>query len=305
MRIIDAFPFFNEVDLLQLRLRTLDPYVDEFVIAEAPITFSGKEKPLYFEASRDKFSAFLPKITHVVLEDLHATTAFERDDEQKNLLTTRLAETICDDDLVLLSDVDEIPNPATFLAAADAAQSGRVAHFAQRLFYYYLNLEEVSGRLPSITGDYPSVSKPQWLGTRMVLGRLLRSSSFSDLRLPHTKENGVRISNGGWHFSYCGSPDPNHTLEDRVSQKLNAWTHQDLVNDKLFRKLSRRLDSKKDLFGRRGPHFVRVSIDESFPRPLVEDVASYSYLLAPAGNEGSRRSRLLANIGFSPRGHAS
>lgn len=71
-RIYDCFTFFNELDLLELRLNELASVVDYFVIAEATHTFTGKPKPLHFKENAARFEAFLPRIIHIIVEDFLA-----------------------------------------------------------------------------------------------------------------------------------------------------------------------------------------------------------------------------------------
>ena len=62
MKIVDVFPFFNELDLLDIRLNVLDPYVDCFIISEATKTFSGLDKPLYYEENKKLLKSFIKKL---------------------------------------------------------------------------------------------------------------------------------------------------------------------------------------------------------------------------------------------------
>ena len=62
MKVIDVFPFFNELDLLEIRLNSLDPYVDCFILSEATKTFSGLDKPLYYQENKERFKKFSDKI---------------------------------------------------------------------------------------------------------------------------------------------------------------------------------------------------------------------------------------------------
>ena len=70
IKIYDVFCFFNELDLLEIRLNILDPYVDYFVLYEAPRTFSGDPKPLYFQENRQRFKKWERKIIHYVVENV-------------------------------------------------------------------------------------------------------------------------------------------------------------------------------------------------------------------------------------------
>ena len=70
MGIYDCFIFFNELDLLEIRLSELYNYVDYFVIVEANKTFKGKSKPFYFEENKQKYKKYLDKIIHVKVYDM-------------------------------------------------------------------------------------------------------------------------------------------------------------------------------------------------------------------------------------------
>ena len=67
--LVDTFLFYNEIDLLELRLSLLDDYVDLFVIVESEVTFMGTKKDLFFEKNKDRFKKWLPKIEHVILTE--------------------------------------------------------------------------------------------------------------------------------------------------------------------------------------------------------------------------------------------
>ena len=85
--VYDCVPFFNELDILKLRLHILDPIVDRFVIEEATVTFSGEPKELCFEKNKEAFREFLPKIEYIVVDDSPVDAATHlRDKFQKNAL---------------------------------------------------------------------------------------------------------------------------------------------------------------------------------------------------------------------------
>lgn len=269
---------FNELDLLDLRLNILSPHVDYFVISESTTTFSGLSKPLYFESNQSRYSEFSDRIIHNVVSEEFAGNPFERDRFQKDQIMQTLKDSCSADDLILFSDVDEIPNPELFDVAVDSAVRGRMVHFAQDLFFYYLNLLEISGSKPSITGDYSGIRDKKWLGSRLVTFDYLAGLSMTELRDPEHKFNGTRIASGGWHFSYCGSAD-NSSVEERVRLKAKSAAHQELVTERNMRKLSKRIANAKDPFGRRGTKLKRVEIDDRFPRYLRENVGRFSHMI--------------------------
>src|SRR5271156_187621 len=107
--IYDCFTFFNELELLELRLNELAGVVVKFVLVEATKTFSNKPKPLHFQENRARFAAFENKIIHVVVEDAPDTSdAWVIERFQRNAIERGLRG--CKpDDWVLVSDLDEIP----------------------------------------------------------------------------------------------------------------------------------------------------------------------------------------------------
>lgn len=111
--VIDCVPFFNEVDILKMRLNILNPYVDKFIIEEATTTFSGEPKELCFDKYKAEFKEFLDKIIYVVVsEDREFSMTHERDYFQKNHLMEGLKKVGAgEDDIIIFGDVDEIPNP--------------------------------------------------------------------------------------------------------------------------------------------------------------------------------------------------
>ena len=85
--VYDCIPFFNEIDILNLRLHILDPLVDRFIIEEATVTFSGEPKELCFEKNKDLFKEFLHKIEYIVVDDSPVEMSTpEIDKYQKNAL---------------------------------------------------------------------------------------------------------------------------------------------------------------------------------------------------------------------------
>lgn len=163
------YSLFNELDILNLRLHIMDPYVDRFVIEEATMTFSGEPKGLCFEKNKEMFREFLPKITYVVVRDTPVKAiTHERDYFQKNRLIEGLKDAT-PQDVIIFGDADEIPNPVTLQKLIAEFDPAKVYHLAQRNFYGFLNMEEKSGNLMSITGDFPDIPKEKrlWLGTKV------------------------------------------------------------------------------------------------------------------------------------------
>ena len=251
--IYDCIPFFNELDILKLRLHILAPYVDKFVIEEASVTFSGEPKPMIFAENREMFAEFADKILYVAVENSPMdVSTHERDKFQKNQLIRALGD--CKpDDVIIFSDVDEIPNPNALTRVLKNFDASKVYHFAQRMYYCFLNMEEVSGNLLSITGEFPGILVRQWLGTK--------------------------VSDGGWHFGYMGGNGEKNVAK-RIGDKVKAAAHQEYNTSRYLKEAVDRLLCGEDIFGR-DARFIRVEINEKYPVYLREHLKEYDYLLAP------------------------
>ena len=167
MQIIDCFMYFDEDLMLEVRLNTLFDHVDKFVICEATLDHSGKKKQLNFNIK--KFEKFKKKIKYIVVDDLPINVkkfkknwhpAHCRDQFQRNALTRGYQD--CEDnDLILISDLDEIPDPQKIL---EFSENDKYACFVQKNFSLKLNLY--------------NKSEPKWFGTRMCRKKDLRSPQW-------------------------------------------------------------------------------------------------------------------------------
>lgn len=280
--IYDCIPFFNELDILKLRMHILAPYVDKFVIEEASVTFSGESKPMIFAKNRQLFNEFSDKILYVPVEDNppELTTTHERDKYQKNQLIRALGN-CSPDDIIIFSDVDEIPNPKVLKEIIENFDSNKVYHLAQRMFYCFLNMEEVSGKLLSITGEFPGVTKKQWLGSKVCSFGNIPKEGIVYLREVSTNDpSSIRVADGGWHFGYMGG-NGEKNVAIRISEKVQAAAHQEYNESKYLKEAVDRLLCGEDIFGR-DAKFIRVEIDETYPNYLREHMDEYDYLIAPS-----------------------
>jgi glycogen(starch) synthase len=274
-RVFDCFTFFNELDVLEIRLEELSDVVDEFVLVEATRTFSGAPKPLVFAEHRTRFSRFLGRIRHVVVEDLpkSARSAWEREHLQRDAILRGLAGAE-PDDLVMISDVDEIPR-----ASVVASFDGDVAALRQRMSYYRLNCVNVRGH-----------AMDPW--SVIVRRRLLRSPQAlreQRFRLPC-------LENAGWHFSYLGDAAA-------VRRKIEAFSHQEL-NVPAFTDLEaieRRMAEGHDLFDRPEVEWRFVPIDASFPRCVHEQRARWVRFVREALPVAAEEERMSTVTGAGGR----
>lgn len=276
-RIFDCFCFFNELDLLRLRLETLESIVDVFVVVEATKTFTGREKPLHLKP-RD-LGKLSKKVRHVVIDsfpfDFSDPWRVER--YQRNSIARGLSDAK-PEDLILVGDVDEIPNPET-IAAYEPRKYIR-GDFKQRNFAYYINNCHV---------DSLGVPVP-WYGTKITtfhhFSRFFRCAE----QVRRFKGRGItrvlqrawfhryqaqEIAEGGWHFSWLNGAEG-------ILQKLDSFSHQEFNTSKIRDPAHMALAMKngKDILNL-GASFAALPIDNSFPKPLLRTPARYARLVHP------------------------
>lgn len=277
--VYDSFQFFNELDILKLRMNVLNDVVDYFVISESTVTFSGDPKPLFYNENKEMFKEFEHKIIHNIVDDTPMDcNAFMRDHHQKCAVARGL-KNCKPDDIIIFSDVDEIPNPDTLRELLPNVEDGKIYMMAQRLFYCYLDMEEVSGNLLSVTGEFDDAEKKQWLGTKVCRYSVLDNYTTEELRNKEQKAIGVRVPNGGWHFSYMGGGKKQSTA-DRVKYKIKSAAHQEYNNRHILWNVRKNIKNMQDIFGR-DSKLQLVEIDETYPKYLRDHLGEYKYLLYP------------------------
>ena len=281
--VYDCFQFFNELDILLLRMRVMNDVVDKFVISESTVTFSGDPKPLYFRENQEMFAEFKDKIIHRIVDDSPMgpdTNAFMRDSHQKQAVARGLTGAQ-PDDVIIFSDVDEIPNPDAVKWVLENFDDSKIYALAQRNFYCYVDMEEKSGNLLSVTGEFEGFAgrDRKWLGTKICKYSMLKNYTTEQLRDKEQKHLMVRVPNGGWHFSYMGG-GKNESVEDRVKHKIKSAAHQEYNNRSTLSKVKRNIKNHQDILGRESD-FQIVPIDESFPVYLREHLEEYRYLMYP------------------------
>jgi len=289
-KIIIASEFFNELDLLEMKLEILDPVVDYFVISESTKTHSGKDKPLYYEESKERYKKFHHKIIHQIIDDSPANMeelinispkndyhdiaishvahadwfdkkveSYLRDDYEKECLLIPLIDKD-PKDIILLGDLDEIPNPYIILSLKDGVKEGwfdhyLVYHLEQGMFYYYLNCQKVN---------------EPWRGTLATTIENFAKEGFGRMR---THKKGATIKNGGWHFTYMGGAE-------KIKTKIESWGEQSLNTDAVKNHIGYNFENflkeGKDVFFRPAEFLIRDIHDGTFPEYLVKNEEKYS-----------------------------
>ena len=276
MKIFDCFMFYDEEMLLDIRLHELNKFVDYFVIVESKFYHNGKKRNLKFQIKN--YSKFKDKIIYIIHDELPINlykieneeldgekiimNALIRENHQRNFISRGLVSAN-KNDLILVSDVDEIPNLENF----DFNQiKNNIILFEQEIFYYKLNRY-----LPNFTWygtkgcKKKNLINPQWL-------RNIKNKKYHFFRLDtffsNTKYiNKIFFKNGGWHFS-------NLKNAENIELKLKSYLHhRDYEAEELgFDKISKIIQNNETIYDMFGDKTSKKYGDEKRKKLEIYDV---------------------------------
>jgi hypothetical protein len=254
MKIVDAFLFYNELDMLEYRLTVLDPVVDWFVLVESTLTFAGNPKPLSFADNRERFGRWKDKIVHVTVDDSPESgaawdrEAFQRRAIDRGLRTLGLRSL----DILVLCDVDEIPNPEVL---REARTEGIEGFSCLEMDFFYYSLENRQTR--------------KWRHPKILSYETYVNSFKRDCEVLRTTPPGHLTHRGGWHLGYFGTPET-------IQTKLQNFSHQEF-NKTRYTSLSyiqSRISNHMNLFD--AQVFERVPLSSnSFLPPQTDLLLSF------------------------------
>jgi beta-1,4-mannosyl-glycoprotein beta-1,4-N-acetylglucosaminyltransferase len=263
MAIYDCFQFFNEENILDIRLNILSPFVDYFVIVESNYDHQGNLRELVF--NKKKFEKFAHKIRYVVVKDIcqsliknHKGGHSLIEQYQRNAIMRGLKGSN-NEDLIIISDVDEIPD----LRKLNLYNKKNYAVFSQRMFNFKLNLM--------------NMTESNWHGSRMCLKKNLKSPQYlrnlKFKKYPFWRLDKIKniqiIENGGWHFSYVQDVS-------LIVKKIKSFSHGELNDPSLVNENSVRekIIQGVDIFNR-NIEYKKVEIDNSFPEYIQNNINKF------------------------------
>jgi beta-1,4-mannosyl-glycoprotein beta-1,4-N-acetylglucosaminyltransferase len=273
--IYDCVTLFNELEMLELRMHELNNVVDRFVIVESDITHSGISKPLYFKENRERFKKFERKIIHGIAminhptEDMHRRGRWDQEINQKNSILSFIDDKVGKGDILIISDIDEIPMASKLKEAIRMEPCMMYARFYQ----YHLN-------------DF--VGPDSNLAPVIITYERLKSEygeRCHDAKVAASQKQKVfnYLPDSAWHFSYLGG-------RERIIQKMNALTfyfnvYPYCLKPQQIEELKR--PERIDRVINKGLHLITgnslvaesVDIDESFPRYLCEHREKFEHLI--------------------------
>ncbi len=250
--IYDGFIFFNEFDLLEIRLEELWGVVDKFILVESAQTHSGKKKPMYFREEKTRFEKYLPKIVHIEVTDVPSTSVtWHREIHQRNCIMRGVDRAAArEGDVLLVSDLDEIIKASTLKRAMPIQHP---VQFKMRSFGGYVNA-------PSGPWSYAKAA-PLRLFLEGLSPQTCRHSNYQE------------VLEGGWHFSYLGGPA-------KICEKMDAFSHQEAAVQR-FNNLTLVQENLKKSVGVFGGRMSFEKLDDTWPEYLVKNQEKFRHLIGP------------------------
>ena len=262
MKVIDCFIFYNELDLLEFRLTELNDVVDYFVLVECIKTHSNKDKELYFENNKNRFSKFLDKIIHIIVKDNIPQTPcpqgpWDREAYQRYCIDEGIKKlSLNNDDIIIIADLDEIPDAKTVLDLKNNNGLDGIYSLEMDLYYY------------NITCRYDK----KW-----SQAKILNYGSYIKYNNPQKIFRGLQnvsnMKNGGWHFSYFGDVE---FIKNKIKTFLH---HEDYDNDIILNddRIIKQIQNSSDLFERTTDTFSYIDVNNNTYLPHKYE--EYKYFL--------------------------
>ncbi len=213
MKVVDAFIFYNEIEMLKYRLEYLNDTVDMFVLIEGTLTFAGKSKELYYEKNKHLFQEYNHKILHVIVDmnDFidEKINAWDREKYQRNYIKNGLEQlNLNDKDIIILSDLDEIPNVNAIEYFKNINYNDCIFALEQDFYYYNLN----------------NIVEKKWYASKIGFYKYFKNIDLDKFRENAPNGNYKIINNGGWHLSYFGNAD-------FIKNKIMNFSHQEYADE--------------------------------------------------------------------------
>jgi hypothetical protein len=251
MLVIDSFTFYNELEILECRLKTLYEVVDYFILVEATKTYRGLPKTLYYEDNKKRYSQYSDKIIHIVLDNLieNANTDVREqwinENNQRRAIDKGIKNlNLQDEDIIIISDADEIPDSRTI---HDIKITGlQDIHILEMDLYYY-NIE--------------CKHKAKW-----HLAKIMPYSFYKNERDPQKfrmYNTNLIKNNGGWHLSYFGN-------RKFIENKIKNFSHAEFDNEEIINNIDDKIARHIDLYGRKDTEILYIKkSDNTYLPPYI------------------------------------
>ena len=266
MKIYDCIIYCGEDLLLNLRFETLYNQIDKFIIIEANKYFNGNPKPKFFD--HKKFHKYSNKIEYYYIENLpkYNGNNLEYEIFIKNQIARGL-NNLDDEDIVLLSDADEIPNLKN-----DKFKKYDSSVFLQKMYYYKFNINVYEGlKFKNKIACTKSCKFKFFKSFQQV--RQFRVKNIPWWRFDQKIKRYVE-KDGGWHFSFLMNSEDIKSKLSRFEHEIKHLKKEDgyILSDLMdIKRIENNIINLKDPYNRDHVKLKKVKIDESFPKYILEN----------------------------------
>ncbi|KAG6009207.1 hypothetical protein E4U21_003060 [Claviceps maximensis] len=294
-RIYDLVMVNTELDFLEIRLHALYDHVDYFIIVESPKTFQGGDKPLVIRDNWTRFRRYHDKMIYhqlVFPPSFHPRRAWDYEDLQRDamydqvLLRQQAPRAPALGDVMLVSDVDEIPRPQS-LAVLRACRFPRRLTLASQFYYYSFQFLHTGPEWPHPQATYYDGPRRTLKPTNLRNGDggfLLFPFSWLPVPIPipipwmRGRESGV-LSDAGWHCSSCFATMAQFL--NKMASFSHTWMNNDYFRDR--DRIAAAVRQGKDLWGREHDTFTRVEGNADVPPLVLEEPNRFAYMVDRGG----------------------
>lgn len=259
--VADVISYNGEEELFDIRYNILKGCVDEFIVVESTQTFSGNDKPLYFE----RIKANYPGVTYVVNEGNYTPEEIKQAEESPNTKGAahwklefmqkeriKLAiDHLRDEDIVFIGDCDEIWKPSLILILKTIFVISHIAKLKLDVYTYYLN----------------NRSNEEFWGTVVSKYKYIKKECLNHVR-SNSQKIGALGGFHGWHFT---------SMYHQLRQKLiDSYTEESYNTKAVQDALSENIKQRKDFLGR---NFIYKKDESNWPQFLKDNKNNYKHLL--------------------------
>lgn len=234
--IVDSFLFGWELDLLEMHLMEMDPFVDYFILVESEKTFQGEAKPLYYADNKERFRRWNDKIICLRPQLPEADSPWVLEHASREEIW-RALDQFSDDTIVIHGDVDEIMSRNVGLNLQYIIERNKIYSLNQKLYSM------------AIDWLYPIL----WQGTVFARKGAIKHLSMLDVR--NHRIWGQKISDG-WHFTWLGG-------SEFIERKAKSFSHIEDNIQSYIKEMGSRLYSEG--FHVLGEKLLPVEVDETYP----------------------------------------
>lgn len=240
--------FLNEHDLIDLKIKEEHLYVDKIIVVESSWTHQGNRKSINFQADKYKDK----NIEHLVVTDPSIYEGYDtkvdphyRPHAERRYPFSVLP--IADNDIVIISDCDEIINGENIPYVISQTRIHKFARMHMRMFYFYINTKIKDRWI------HPAAA----IASKWKYGNLQRIRDFS--------KDGVIINDCGNHFSYLGS-------SEEICRKIQSYSHPEFNTPEILNNIEKRKENLEDPLGRTSISLEKIEIDDLYPKTILNNL---------------------------------